>query len=168
MKFVFSILWLIILTMSLHVHASEYHYDNYGLDSERWQLPRTFYFNLDDKYLLDPTGEYFDLSICSLSGYQTCLKSGLFQLFIKEGVLKEGENWVANETTFVAEKKLNMQFHGKSQQVYLISNKPNEHLKYQFYYSLDNGLIGLSITYLDDDQTEFYLLREAKGLGASK
>jgi len=167
MRKLFTVLWLVGLVMSLKLQANEYHYDNYNVDAEHWKVPRTFYFNLSDSYILDPTNEYKEFKLCLSKGFSFCIDSEGFSFAVKGSELKKGHEWILNGKKFVVDRLVSFDLFGLSQPVYLINVKPNDYQKYQFYYSKKNGLLAFSITSLEEELTELYLLREGKGLGST-
>ncbi|MGS0535659.1 hypothetical protein [Pseudoalteromonas sp. SaAl2] len=166
MKKLISVLGVISLVMSLKLQANEYHYDNYSVDAEHTKVPRTFYFNLNDTYILDPTNEYKEFKRCLSKYFSFCIDSEGFNFAVKTSDLKEGCEWSFNGNKFAVDRLVSLDLFGFSQSVYLINLKPNDYQKYQFYYSKNNGLLAFSITSLEEKLTELYFLRESKGLGS--
>lgn len=166
MKKSIAVLWMMGLLMASNALASNYYYDNYAFDAESQGKPSYFYFNLKESYSLDPTNEYRSLVLCKSDENYFCVKDGLFNFAVPVGPLKVGDNWKIEGRDFAVKKEIELKLLGKSEQTYLISSKTSKHLKFQFFYSIEHGLLGFSITSLDDENTEMYFLREDKGLGS--
>lgn len=167
MKWLFFTTWLIGTFMTFKGFASEYHYDNYSLDSDRSRLPNSFYFNLKDSYMLDPTNEYVVFTLCKSDSKYFCLNAGHFYFAVPTSGLKKGDSWELDSRKFMVKDEIALKVFGISEQAYLVEMIVEEKLKYQFYYSIGKGLLAFSTTSLDDGRTTMYWLREKEGLGAT-
>jgi len=165
MKILFNLLGLISLIITLKSVAGEYHYDNYSLDSEKWKLPSSFYFNFDDSYMLDPTNEYSGIALCGDKNEYFCVKGGQFLFAIPSKGAATGDSWDIESRHFTVKSKVDLQVLGGNYATLLIEMTTKEGLKYQYFYSKDKGLLAFSLSSLEDDSTEMYWLREHKGVG---
>lgn len=165
MKKLFNLLGLISLIITLKSVAGEYHYDNYSLDSEKWKLPRSFYFNFDDSYILDPTNEYSSITVCEDKNEYYSVKGGQFLFAIPRKGVDIGDSWDVESRQFTVKNKVNLQVLGGNYATHLIEMTTKEGLRYQYFYSKDKGLVAFSLGSLKDDSTEMYWLREHEGLG---
>lgn len=165
MKKLFNLLGLISLIITLKSVAGEYHYDNYSLDSEKWKLPSSFYFNFDDSYMLDPTNEYSTITACGNKNEYFCVKGGQFLFAIPHKGADAGDSWDIESRHFTVKSKVDLQVLGGNYNTHLIEMTTKEGLKYQYFYSKDKGLLAFSLSSLEDDNTEMYWLRERKGVG---
>ncbi|WP_333608640.1 hypothetical protein [Arsukibacterium sp.] len=161
-----AVLWMMSFLITSNTLASNYHYDNHAFDAESQGMPRHFYINLKESYTLDPTNEYRSLVLCTSDGKYFCVKDGLFTFAVPLDPLKVGDNWNIEGRDFTVKNEIELKLLGKSEKTYLISSKINKYLKFQFFYSIEHGLLAFSITSLDDENTERYFLREDKGLGS--
>ena len=164
MKVLISLLGVIGLITSMKCIANEYHYDNYGFDAENWKLPRSFYFNLKDSYMLDPTNEYSTLTVCKEK--PACITSEQFNFSLPSKEMKSGVQWVVANNRYTIKQEVKLQILGVVHDVHLIEMIVNDHLKYQYFYSKKSGLVAFTISSLKEDDTEMYILREKHGIGA--
>lgn len=165
MKRLFNLLGLIGLVITLKSVAGEYHYDNYSLDSEKWKLPSSFYFNFDESYMLDPTNEYSTITVCGKKSVYFCVKAGQFLFAMPHKGANTGDGWDIESKHFTVKSKVDLQVFGSNYATHLIEMTTKEGLKYQYFYSKEKGLLAFSLSSLEDDNTEMYWLREGKGMG---
>jgi hypothetical protein len=132
----------LVLATGAESQAAVFHYDNFALDSERWNLPESLVMNTEVSSLLKGD-ELFNLALCKLPQPLTCFASAPLSFAIPNSPIDVASEWDSNGIHYKVVSKSVIEIMGVKTIAFRIRSTSKSIERAEFLYSDNLGLIAI-------------------------
>lgn len=160
-KYLFG--WILWLAFA-NAHSAEYKYVNYSVPDDFENGRSEFVLNSSSKEILT-TDVVSDIFVCEQGKEFYCFSCAWISFYVPTAGLDIGKNWKFDQIAFRVLRKDSIEIFGTSNVIWIIeANRSGRAGGEQiFYYSEENGLLGIKSITGKDRRIDFFVIAGKKG-----